>query len=359
MPAASRIIALATATIFGLAFAGLASTTVRAETPEWFTCPDSTAFDPRADRAPGALAARLHRPSAGAATSADLAAHARLSAMSYAMYDAFVAGGDPAATIAPRLRLIALIYGDPGPAERFRRQSARDTRTLYGFLADDAPSGRRLIVLRGTLQPNEWLRNIQAGLRPFVGSHFQGRFAEGAGLRTPALVHAGFLKIFASLEMTSMADGSRAPLADALPDIVAGRQTTFIGHSLGGALATLAGVEAARRSPLDAARIRVVTFASPRVGNSGFAALAQPIGRIDRVCNVVDLVPAVPPSTRLAPYIHVGEVFRISPFDWPDLENGHKEASRQVTCWHSIAAYAYMTDPAKSKEGLDGCLRGE
>jgi len=347
----SIIVVRAMITICSLAL-GCAST-VRAETPEWFTCPDSSAFDPRSDRVLGARNPRLQRPSAQAQTSADIEGHARLSAMSYAMYDAVVAGADPVSRLASTLRPVALVYGDPGPDERFRRPNAvtRDTRTFYGVVADEAATGRRLVILRGTVQPNEWLRNVQARLLPFVRSRIQRSFPTGAR------VHNGFLKIYSSLELESLADGARRPFADALPDLIGGRTVTFVGHSLGGALATLAGVDAAGRLPSQAERLRIITFASPRVGDPGFAKLAKAVGRIDRVCNLVDLVPAVPPSTRLAPYVHVGQVYRVSSFDWPHLENELSKAGEQVTCWHSIAAYAYMTAPNKTTEGLDGCRR--
>ncbi|MBK6705221.1 MAG: hypothetical protein IPG56_16640 [Caulobacteraceae bacterium] len=62
-------------------------------------------------------------------------------------------------------------------------------------------------------------------------------------------------------------------MSPALRNLVAGRDTVFVGHSLGSALATLAGVEASRRSPQSAARLRIVTLASPRVGDAGFATL--------------------------------------------------------------------------------------
>lgn len=354
-----RAVALAAAIVTSCLFSGLAPPPAEAQTHEWFTCPDSSAFEPRRDAEADALNAREHQPSAGAVTSADLATHARLSAMSYDMYNAYTAGSDPLSMLAPHLKPIALIYGDPGRNERLDRRTVRDTRTFYGVIADDPSTMRRLVILRGTLQPNEWIRNLQARLRPFVRSHLRRPSAGSVRqqVHSGARVHNGFMQIHTSLEMTRVADGARIPLLQGLQDVVAGRDVTFIGHSLGGALATLAGVDAALLSPTDANRIRIATFASPRVGNEGFARLAEKVGRIDRVCNLVDLVPAVPPSTRLTPYVHVGNVFRLSSFDWPQLENWHSKAGEQVTCWHHIHVYAFMLDPDKSAEGLaDDCL---
>lgn len=114
-------------------------------------------------------------------------------------------------------------------------------------------------------------------------------------------------------------------------------------------------MEATRRSPADAANMRIITYASPRVGNAGFAKLAKAVGRIDRVCSVVDAVPMLPTSTRAQLYIHVGNVFRVSPFDWPDLDNDLKRIGSQITCWHGIAQYAYMLEPSKRTEISKGC----
>lgn len=328
----------------------LSAAPLRAETPpDLFSCPDSAKVDPRRHLNSDALRLLRDPPRTAGETSADLARQAWLASVSYALYDAYGRGEDPAAALPTALRLVALIYGDPGRNTERRLSSGgrrRDTTTFYGFVADWVGTGERVVVFRGTLQPNEWIRNLQARQRPFP-----------SGLprwRAPARVHAGFLSIFDTVFLVR--DGARRPIRAALPDLVAGRDTTFVGHSLGGALATLAAVEAARLAPRDAARMRVATFASPRVGDPGFAAMARAVGRIDRVCNLVDVVPAVPASIPVAAYTHVGEAFRVSSFDWPALENRNKPP-QQIVCWHSISAYAYMVDPTKSAMDLGACGR--
>ncbi|MEO1643492.1 MAG: hypothetical protein AAFR74_09160, partial [Pseudomonadota bacterium] len=180
-------------------FVSLSPPAALAETPEWFTCPESSAFKLRRDAGADALNARAHQPSAGAVTSADLAAHARLSAMSYDMYAAYSEGKDPLDRLAGNLKPIALIYGDPGRTERLRRRKVRDTRTFYGVVADDRSTGRRLVIVRGTLQPNEWIRNVQARLRPFLRSRFRRPFPFGVRrLLSRVRVHNGFMNIYES-----------------------------------------------------------------------------------------------------------------------------------------------------------------
>lgn len=313
-------------------------------TEDLYSCADSSAIE---------LATRLIAPSpqenpprTDAQKSEEITAKAEFSSLSYDMYAAFDDGSDPARLLDGRLTPIALIYGDPGPADDRPAGRLTDSRTFYGFVGDDPSTGQRYIVFRGTLQPNEWLRNIQARQVPFP--------SEGA--LPAANVHRGFYDIFTSLEV-DQGGGVVRSFSSALPDLIAGRDVIFIGHSLGGALATLAGVDAARQLPEQASRLNVTTFASPRVGDPGFAALASSVGSIDRVCNVVDVVTEVPPSTAFADYTHVGEVYRVSSFDWGQLNNAFDLAPEQIVCWHSIAAYRFMTDPSRSTLGVETCLR--
>lgn len=338
-----------------IAFSGVAVPEVRVmpsvpaepETPVWLTCPNSLTLDLRPDRERDPARVREIAPKAGATTSAELFSHARYARIGYELYEAFDAGQDPrAAFTSPDLQLVTLIYGDPGlNTERGPRPPGR-TRTLYGFVADEPASGRRYVVFRGTQQPAEWVRNVQAGQRPYPS----GTPATAA----TAHVHAGFLQIFESLQLESALGAE--PFSPALGSLLAGRDTVFVGHSLGSALATLAGVEASIRLPQDAARLRIVTLASPRVGDSGFATFARAVGRIDRVCNLVDVVTAVPPNTRQLNYVHVGTPFRISSFDWPALDNNVERAGDQILCWHGDQSYAFMLQPDQSGPVPQECL---
>lgn len=142
-------------------------TTHASPTPRWLDCPDSSQTDPLRLRDRGMVPLSEPSPSAGGATSADLAHHAHLAAKAYEMHEAFELGEDPIQELPTNLRSVALIFGDPGPDERRWQRRVRFTRTFYGYIADDTASGRRVVVFRGTLQPNEWLRNLQARMRPF------------------------------------------------------------------------------------------------------------------------------------------------------------------------------------------------
>lgn len=326
-----------------------ATTPARADDPasdaERFSCADETVVERRPEDRGELAQVRELRPSAGARTSAELYAHARYAGLAYDLYDVFDADGDPrAAFAAPGLELIALIYGEPGRSTERRRREGR-SRTLYGFVADEPASGRRYVVFRGTQVPAEWARNAQFGQRPFPSGARRWSVSER--------VHAGFLQIFDSLELDGGPWGD--DFAEGLAAIVAAPQTVFVGHSLGGALATLAGVEAARRDGAAAERVEVVTLASPRVGNEDFATLAEDLVRIDRVCNLVDAVPAVPFSTQRIRYVHAGTLHAVSSFDWPELAND-LDAGDQVGCWHGHNAYEVMLEPTHPQRLPEACF---
>jgi triacylglycerol lipase len=117
-------------------------------------------------------------------------------------------------------------------------------------------------------------------------------FAFVPWIRPSALVHAGFKD---ALERVW------PRLQDVLLPLVESRTTWFTGHSLGGALATLA----ADRCEFDSC---VCTIGSPRVGNEGFAAdFHSRFGnRSLRYVNDADIVTHVPPLP--LPYAHVEQL---------------------------------------------------
>jgi len=324
-----------------LALAVSAGAPAFAAVPERLSCPNEARIDPRPARDGGPESVREIAPRAGGRTSQDLADLARHPRLAYELYDVFESGADlPAAFAKSGLTLVGFIYGDPGPQGDRLAKRRPDGRTLYGYVADDPATQTRVISFRGTLQPNEWVRNIQARQSAYTSA---------------AKVHEGFLAIFQTLTFETAAKAE--PLSAALPGLIGGRKAAVVGHSLGAALATLTGVDAARRAPAQTRNMRIVTIASPRVGDAGFAALARQVPRIDRVCNLVDVVPAVPPSGPDGRYTHVGTPFKVSSFDWPELNNAVPKPVDQILCWHGDAAYAYMLTPSKAVPALGQCAR--
>ena len=141
---------------------------------------------------------------------------------------------------------------------------------VEGSAAEGGPF--RVVVFRGTDNLKNWLTNLDVRLEPWRGG---GR------------VHLGFRNAL---------DRVWPEVEDCL-SAWEGR-IVFAGHSLGGALATLA----ASARPPDA----VYTFGSPRVGDSEFARTLSDV-RLFRVINALDMVTGVPPADPPSPFRHAGD----------------------------------------------------
>ena len=135
-----------------------------------------------------------------------------------------------------------------------------------------------LVAFRGTEQVVDWLTNLNVlSTATRYGS-----------------VHRGFFDAFQSV---------RSMLENVIEPIAKGRKVVLTGHSLGGALATIAGIEWEKKFPLQS----IYTFGQPHVGTRSFQANYQPVlgERHYRFVNAYDVVPRVPPG-----YIHVGKLVR-------------------------------------------------
>lgn len=153
-------------------------------------------------------------------------------------------------------------------------------RTAFGFalIGNGSYKGQAFILFRGTQYLADWLTNLNV-------IHSKSCFNE--------FVHDGFNTAFTSMK----------PQLTSFLSIIQGQgvhAVHCIGHSLGGAIATLCGewIKAAYKI-----RPYVYSFGSPRVGFDGFArACTREIGssRIFRAYHKTDIVPCIP----IWPYVH-------------------------------------------------------
>lgn len=197
----------------------------------------------------------------------------------------FFRGGRPRSEPALCAELARLVYA---PFEREETAKATVTSSLLQIdipevrffssastqatFVRDPTGGLAVLAFRGTeVDVKDWLTDLDTVLIPWAD-----------GTR----VHRGFAQALESLW----------PLIDASLAGYAGR-LLFAGHSLGGALATLA---ASRRRP-DA----VYTFGSPRVGDRAFAQAQTGLFH-QRFVHCCDIVPRVPPE--ILDYRHCGEL---------------------------------------------------
>lgn len=147
---------------------------------------------------------------------------------------------------------------------------------VVGFMAVDSTAQEIVISVRGSMSLTTWIgdviweRELQASLCDGCWAHF------------------GFLSAYheiASAVNTSLASASR---------LFPGYKVTVTGHSLGGAVATLLGMQI-RDAGHDA---DIYTYGSPRVGNEALARYVtrQKPGGNFRVTHLADAVPRLPPT---------------------------------------------------------------
>lgn len=142
--------------------------------------------------------------------------------------------------------------------------------------------GAIVVSFRGSESVPDWITNLSLYSKS----------------RSYGSVHSGFSNAFDFVK-----SAVRAHLANSMTN---NRKLLFTGHSLGGALATIAGAEFHEEFGISG----IYTFGQPRVGKADFASfVASRFGqKFYRVVNDDDIVTRVPPG-----YEHVGTLFHLGP----------------------------------------------
>ena len=153
-----------------------------------------------------------------------------------------------------------------------------------------------IIAFRGTQTQLEWWQNLQASQQAYI---------HPATGKQYGYVHAGYLNLVRR-QITALLLDAVAKLDPTVPCYITG-------HSLGGAVATLAAMEIALNVPQIRPQLQLYTYASPRVGDRAFArSHSQLVPNSYRITNLSDSVPLVPPiaienNFVRANYAHVGQ----------------------------------------------------
>jgi triacylglycerol lipase len=152
----------------------------------------------------------------------------------------------------------------------------------FGFVVREKATKAIIVSIRGTQTPGEWVKNFTAIPNPF-------NEVPGFGL-----VHLGFERLWRAV---------RQSVFDALDGVPASSRITMLGHSLGGAMATLGTVDV--RKNLNRLKVDLCTFGGPRVGKIRFRGnFNKLIDRCFRVTEPRDIVPHVP--SLVTAWAHVG-----------------------------------------------------
>lgn len=164
-------------------------------------------------------------------------------------------------------------YPVPVGYEVVAQLQARDPKANRDRIFAVVYQGPMIVVcFPGTITPSEWFDDADITQVPptTLGSYVPG-----------ALVHRGFYEIYRGVQ-----GKLREVLAQLSP-----RPLIFNGHSLGGALATLAYYDFVPTYP----EALLYTFGAPRVGNPMFAQTLDSQARAFRYFNTEDVIPSLPP----------------------------------------------------------------
>ncbi|WP_256208917.1 lipase family protein [Paenibacillus sp. CF384] len=165
----------------------------------------------------------------------------------------------------------------------------------FGFVIE---SDRAVVLaFRGTSSPTDWVMDMIAQQIPFKPVKNGGN------------THKGFTEVYMS---------ARDQVFRLLDQVPKSKPLFITGHSLGGALATLASLDiATNRMP---AALITYTYGSPRTGDPAFVrAYNAAVPVTFRVQNEYDVVPHLPPLVYQSPntdktyyYLHVKEEVKLN-----------------------------------------------
>jgi len=192
-----------------------------------------------------------------------------------------------------------------------------------------APAGDVVIAIRGTEGIWEWVHDAVFG-------HVVCPVMAGAGHTDD-----GFTAMYLSLRMGT--DTNSATVVKALPGLTFPRAVTSLtiaGHSLGGALVTLLGLDVAANTAFKIPA--VYSYASPRTGDSQFVATYNRIVPNSlRFANRLDVVPGLPPVA--FGYDHVNTLVDLNP---------GLEVKLDALCRHILTTYLYVMGKMAGVPGL-------
>lgn len=188
----------------------------------------------------------------------------------------------------------------------FNASSFTGNEEPFGFVIESPQAV--ILAFRGTSSPTDWVTDMIAQQTIFKPLS-----------KKSVMTHRGFTEVYMS---------ARDQIFQLLDQVPSDKPLFVTGHSLGGALATLASVDiAVNRKPNT---IIAYTFGSPRTGDPAFVRAynaAVPISF--RIQNEFDVVPHLPPLVYQSPktdksyyYLHVKEEVKRS-FRYGTLGGNH------------------------------------
>ena len=213
---------------------------------------------------------------------------------------------------------------------------AEQSRVFYGFVAVGGDPKTAVVAIRGTATTTEWWDDFHWDLVPFTQVPGGGNVAQGFhdiyntfGTMTPGQQNSTPAPATFAADVAAAATESLGAEVDP-----AGLPIVVTGHSLGGALATLLVADLTANTPL---KPQAWTFASPNVGDAGFAARYGALSTVSwRIYNQVDVVP----------YFPVDIFDHYQPVTTGYAINSLGKAKWNLGCAHVLNTYLHVLSPA-------------
>ncbi|KAJ5489602.1 Lipase [Penicillium diatomitis] len=159
-----------------------------------------------------------------------------------------------------------------------------------GFLAVDSTQNQIVLSFRGSRTTSNWIANLDTTLI-------------SSSLCSGCQVHQGFWLNYQTVAATLKSQ------IDAAKSAYPGYALVITGHSLGGALAMLCGMDLHNQGYAPT----IYTYGQPRVGNLAMAEYITSVGNQWRVTHTDDTVPKLPP--RLYGFSHASPEYWITSGD--------------------------------------------
>ena len=211
-------------------------------------------------------------------------------------------------------------------------ESIQDSDTQAAAFVATLPSKKIIAaVFRGTQSVQSFIKDIQFLKTP---PDFTVPDIEVGNAR----IHSGFQSSY--LNIRTQTQSSIQKLAKLYPDY----EIVFTGHSLGGAMASIAAVDFhVQTKGIYDDRISVITFGQPRVGNEAWANYYDSLpfsSRIFRVVKDADPIAQLPP--RFTFYVHGGKQYEINSKNqtFPCEVSG--PASESIKCDNSLVSQNFL-----------------
>jgi triacylglycerol lipase len=204
----------------------------------------------------------------------------------------------------------------------FRRAGQKNARHVpIGFIAQRGES--IFLIFRGTMTDQEWIRNLSISLVPYLLPGF-------------GKVHDGFVQTYELV---------RTEISNTLEGMNPKSRLFIAGHSLGGALATIALPEICGRT--SRRTIALYTYGSPRVGDNAFVTTfnRQFSQRSFRIVNSSDLVGLIPPP---APILGTAGGY----FSHVDTPVGFTVQENDVEKNHELKTYLSALRESRANQGV-------